>query len=568
MKKAFSYFAPYKKECVLAPLLKLLEALLELFIPILVADIIDRGVNGGDKTVILTDILIMVGLGILGLAFSICGQYFSAKAAVGFSSGIRSDLYKKLLKLPLTETDKLGSAKMITRMTSDVGKVQSGVNLALRLLLRSPFVVMGAFVASFIIDKKISIIFAVAILILAIIVAVIMKITMPMHSKSQKLLDDVGLTARENLTGVRVIRAFGGEDEEVERYEKENSALEKFQVKAGWISSLLNPMTFVVVNIAIVVLLYFGGVEVEVGILSQGAIIALYDYLSQILVELIKFANLVVSISKALASGKRITDILETEEEKLEPNKEDKNTSFIEYKGVCSSYGGGEVLTDINLKIERGQTVGVIGGTGSGKSTLINLLTGIYKPTKGVIYLDGKDVNSYTNEQLSQKVAVALQKPTLFKGTIKSNILLGKENATDKEILKAIEVAQAENVISVKEDGINSVVEQGGRNFSGGQRQRLSLARAIVKNSAVLVLDDSSSALDFVTDLNLRRALKNQEGDQTVIIISQRTASIKDADKIIVLDDGEIVGEGTHQYLYQNCEVYREIEDSQKGGEQ
>lgn len=566
MKKMFSYFSPYKKECVLAPLLKLLEALLELFIPILVADIIDRGVDGGNTSVIITDIIIMVVLGVAGLGFSILGQYFSATAAVGYSSEIRGALYKKLLSLPLSETDKLGVSKMITSMTSDISKVQSGVNLALRLLLRSPFVVMGAFIASLIINPKISLIFAITIIVLAVIVAIIMKVTMPMHLLSQRQLDEVGLTARENLTGVRVIRAFGGEQVEEQRYANQNKKLEKLQNLAGSVSALLNPLTFVVVNLAIVALLYFGGIKVETGILTQGIIIALYDYLSQILVELVKFANLVVTISKALASGKRIASVMSVEVEKIEEEESKEETAFIEFKNVCASYGGGEVLSNINLKIEKGQTVGIIGGTGSGKSTLVNILSGIYKPSNGTVYLDGKDINGYTNEDLSGKVAIALQKPTLFKGTVKSNILLGNENATDSEIERAIEIAQAKDVIAVKESGICSVVEQGGRNFSGGQKQRLSLARAIVKNSDVLILDDSSSALDYITDLNLRKAIKNNSSSQTVIIVSQRTASVKDADKIIVLDDGEVVGIGTHHTLYENCEVYREIEDSQGKG--
>ena len=566
MKKVLSRFSAYKKECVLAPLLKLFEALLELFIPILVADIIDRGVGQGNKSVIITDVLIMVGLGVLGLCFSLLGQFFSAKAAVGISTKIKGDLYNKLLRLPLSETDKIGSSKMVTLMTSDVGKVQSGVNLALRLLLRSPFVVLGAFISALIINPKIAIIFAVAILILSLIVVVIMKVTMPLHKRVQKKLDGLSLTARENLTGVRVIRAFGNEEKEVEKYEKENTVLEKIQIKVGWISSLLNPLTFVVVNLAIVFLLYYGGVKVELGILTQGAIIALYDYFSQILVELIKFANLVVSISKAIASGKRIDEIMQIEEVEKDVNDDKKDCPFIEFDSVSASYDGGEVLSNINLKITRGQTVGIIGGTGSGKSTLVNLLTGVYKPKSGTVYLDGKDVNGYDNELLSTKVAIAMQNPVLFKGTVKSNILLGNKSANDKEIEKALEIAQALDFVMQKDGGINAIVEQGGKNFSGGQRQRISLARAIVKKSDLLILDDSSSALDYATDLALRRAIRSLDVGQTVIIVSQRTASIKEADKIIVLDDGEIVGIGTHKTLYQTCEVYREIEDSQEGG--
>lgn len=567
MKKIFSYFSAYKKECVLAPLLKLAEALLELFIPLLVADIIDRGINGANKSVILIDVALMVALGVLGLAFSLAGQFFSAKAAVGYSSDLRGALYNKLVSLPLSKTDEVGTAKMITTMTSDVGKVQSGVNLALRLLLRSPFVVVGAFVAALLINVKIALIFASAIAILALIVVLIMAITMPKFSEAQKMLDGVSLTARENLTGARVVRAFGVEDTEIAGYKKRVETLEKFQNATGKISAALNPLTFCVVNLAIVALLYFGGVKVSLGILTQGAIIALYDYLSQILVELIKFANLVVSISKAIASGKRISQTLEIEVEENKVCQDKENNPFIEFKNVCATYGGGDVLTNVSFTIEKGQTVGIIGGTGSGKTTVVNLLAGLYTCRDGAIYIKGKDVNGLSQNERKSLVAIALQKPTLFKGTIKSNLLMGSLAASDEDMALAISTAQANDVLSAKDNGLNSVVEQGGKNFSGGQRQRLSLARAIVAKTEILILDDSSSALDYVTDLNLRRALKNQDNGQTSIIVSQRTASIKDADKIIVLDDGEIVGIGTHDELYNSCEIYREIEDSQsKGG--
>ena len=567
MKKIFSYFSAYKKECVLAPLLKLAEALLELFIPLLVADIIDRGINGANQNVIILDVALMVALGVLGLAFSLAGQFFSAKAAVGYSSDLRGALYNKLVSLPLSKTDEVGTAKMITTMTSDVGKVQSGVNLALRLLLRSPFVVVGAFVAALLINVKIALIFASAIAILALIVVLIMVITMPKFSKAQQMLDGVSLTARENLTGARVVRAFGVEDTEIAGYKKRVETLEKFQNATGKISAALNPLTFCVVNLAIVALLYFGGIKVSLGILTQGAIIALYDYLSQILVELIKFANLVVSISKAIASGKRISQTLEIEVEENKVCQDKENNPFIEFKNVCASYGGGDVLTNLSFTIDKGQTVGIIGGTGSGKTTVVNLLAGLYTCRDGAIYIKGKDVNGLSQNERKSLVAIALQKPTLFKGTIKSNLLMGSLAASEEDMALAISTAQANDVLSAKDNGLDSVVEQGGKNFSGGQRQRLSLARAIVAKTEILILDDSSSALDYVTDLNLRRALKNQGQNQTLIIVSQRTASIKDADKIIVLDDGEIVGIGTHDELYNSCEIYREIEDSQsKGG--
>ncbi|MBR2385401.1 MAG: ABC transporter ATP-binding protein [Clostridia bacterium] len=566
MKKVLSYFSAYKKECVLAPLLKLAEALLELFIPLLVADVIDRGINGGNERIIFIDIAIMVGLGMLGLAFSLAGQFFSAKAAVGYSTDLRGAIYKKLMGLPLSKTDEVGTSKMITTMTSDVGKVQSGVNLALRLLLRSPFVVVGAFISALFINAKIALIFLGAIIILALVVVIIMTITMPKFSKAQSMLDGVSLTARENLTGVRVVRAFGVEEKEIEVYKKRINSLEKFQNATGKISAVLNPLTFCVVNLAIVALLYFGGIKVNAGILTQGAIIALYDYLSQILVELIKFANLVVSISKAIASGKRISQTLEIDVQQQQVDGQTDKTSFIEFKNVSFSYGGSDVLTNINLSIQKGQTIGVIGGTGSGKTTLVNLIAGLYGAREGAIYIDGKDVKGLKSQEKSRLVAIALQKPALFKGSIKSNLLMGNSTASEEEMLSALRIAQAEDVLSVK-GGLNAEVEQGGRNFSGGQRQRLSLARAVVSKPEILILDDSSSALDYVTDLNLRRALRNQDFNQTIIIVSQRTASVKDADKIIVLDDGEIVGIGTHEELYENCEAYREIEDSQsKGG--
>ena len=564
MKKIFTYFSKYKKEGVLAPLLKLSEALLELFIPILVADIIDRGVGGGNRTVIITDVLIMVLLGALGLAFSITGQYFSAKAAVGYSTELKGALYKKILSLPLKESDKHGTSKLITVLTSDCIKVQSGVNLALRLLLRSPFVVIGAFIAALIIDSKIAIIFGGAILILAIIVVIVMAVTMPKFSRAQKMLDGVALLARENLTGARVIRAFSVEEEEIEKYKKLTRSLEKFQNFTGRISSLLNPLTFCIVNIAIVLLLYFGGIKVEHGILTQGAVVALYDYMSQILVELIKFANLVVSVSKAIASGKRISQILEIEDDQISVGEQRESSPFIELRNVSFAYDGGEVLTDINVTVEKGQTVGIIGGTGSGKTTLVNLIAGLYRAKSGTVYLGGKDVNEYGHDEMRGLVSIALQKPVLFKGTVKSNVQLGKTDATDDQILKALETAQAGDIIKNKENGIYSAVEQGGRNFSGGQKQRLSLARAIVADSEILILDDNSSALDNMTDLRLRRALKKEGEDRTLIIISQRTAPIKDADKIIVLEDGQIVGVGTHGELRESCEVYREIDDSQK----
>ena len=513
----FRHLKKYRAASILAPAFKLIEALFELFVPIFVADMVDRGVGNGDTSVIIRDTIIIIAFGLFGLIFSIIGQYFSAKAATGLSHDVRERTYKKMLSLPASEVDRIGVPAMITAMTSDINQMQSGVNLALRLLLRSPFVVFGALIAAMIIDVKISSVFAALIFALFAVVIIIMAVTMPKYSAAQKNLDGVSASARENLTGARVIRAFGAEDAEVKNYGNKTAGLEKSQNFAGTVSALLNPLTFAIVNLGIVALLYFGGVRVNSGALTQGKIIALYDYMSQILIELVKFANLVVTISRALACGKRIDGILSIENDESPIKDDDTSNSYIEFRDVSVSYnGGGDSLSHVDLKVGKGQTVGIIGATGSGKTTMMNLLTRIYAPTDGKVFFDGKN-------------------------------------------------AQAEDFVKSK-GGADAEIEQGGKNLSGGQRQRLSVARAIAAKPEVLILDDSSSALDYLTDLNMRRAISSLEPKPTVFIVSQRAAAVKNADIIVVLDDGKEVGVGNRDYLYENCSVYREIETSQEKG--
>ena len=569
MSKVITNIKKYKKECVFAPLCKLVEAFFELLVPLFVADIINNGVNGNDVSVIVKDASVMVALAVLGFGFSVLGQYFSAKAATGFSSEVRSELYKKLLTSPLAETDKMGVSTMVTRMTSDINQMQSGLNIALRLLLRSPFVVLGAFVCALLIDVEISLIFLATILVLSIVVVIIMKATMPKYVKAQKLLDDVALSARENLTGVRVIRAFGAENDEIAAYSGKNKVLEKFQNFAGSISALLNPLTFTVINLAIVALLWGGAIKVDGGALSQGMTVALYDYMSQILVELVKFANLVVSISRALASAKRVQVALDMPSETENGESGETSDSYIEFRNVGVRYTDGSVgVRNINFKVNKGETIGIIGGTGSGKSTVVNLLPRLYDCTEGTVFLNGKDVKSYSLGELRSKVGSALQRPAIFKGTIRSNVSpLG--DCDDAKLSAAIDCAQARDVVNAKENGYDSVLEQNGRNLSGGQKQRISVARAIAKRPEVLVLDDSSSALDYLTDLKLRRAIKALDYPVTTFIVSQRASSVMSADKIIVLDNGEIAGIGTAEELRKTCPIFREIEASQSaGGEQ
>ncbi len=562
----FRHLKKYRAASILAPAFKLIEALFELFVPIFVADMVDRGVGNGDTSVIIRDTIIIIAFGLFGLIFSIIGQYFSAKAATGLSHDVRERTYKKMLSLPASEVDRIGVPAMITAMTSDINQMQSGVNLALRLLLRSPFVVFGALIAAMIIDVKISSVFAALIFALFAVVIIIMAVTMPKYSAAQKNLDGVSASARENLTGARVIRAFGAEDAEVKNYGNKTAGLEKSQNFAGTVSALLNPLTFAIVNLGIVALLYFGGVRVNSGALTQGKIIALYDYMSQILIELVKFANLVVTISRALACGKRIDGILSIENDESPIKDDDTSDSYIEFRDVSVSYnGGGDSLSHVDLKVGKGQTVGIIGATGSGKTTMMNLLTRIYAPTDGKVFFDGKNVSTYTTDELRQRIKAVLQKTALFKGSVRDNIMIAADDASDKNLQNALKVAQAEDFVKSK-GGADAEIEQGGKNLSGGQRQRLSVARAIAAKPEVLILDDSSSALDYLTDLNMRRAISSLEPKPTVFIVSQRAAAVKNADIIVVLDDGKEVGVGNRDYLYENCSVYREIETSQEKG--
>ena len=562
----FRHLKKYRAASILAPAFKLIEALFELFVPIFVADMVDRGVGNGDTSVIIRDTIIIIAFGLFGLIFSIIGQYFSAKAATGLSHDVRERTYKKMLSLPASEVDRIGVPAMITAMTSDINQMQSGVNLALRLLLRSPFVVFGALIAAMIIDVKISSVFTALIFALFAVVIIIMAVTMPKYSAAQKNLDGVSASARENLTGARVIRAFGAEDAEVKNYGNKTAGLEKSQNFAGTVSALLNPLTFAIVNLGIVALLYFGGVRVNSGALTQGKIIALYDYMSQILIELVKFANLVVTISRALACGKRIDGILSIENDESPIKDDDTSDSYIEFRDVSVSYnGGGDSLSHVDLKVGKGQTVGIIGATGSGKTTMMNLLTRIYAPTDGKVFFDGKNVSTYTTDELRQRIKAVLQKTALFKGSVRDNIMIAADDASDENLQNALKVAQAEDFVKSK-GGADAEIEQGGKNLSGGQRQRLSVARAIAAKPEVLILDDSSSALDYLTNLNMRRAISSLEPKPTVFIVSQRAAAVKNADIIVVLDDGKEVGVGNRDYLYENCSVYREIETSQEKG--
>lgn len=563
----FRKLSRYKKESILAPAFKLIEALCELFIPLLVADIIDAGIGGANVGVVVRDVVIMVALGLAGLGFSIIGQYFSAKAATGLSHDVRAETYKKMLSLPAAEVDRIGVPAMITAMTSDINQMQSGVNLALRLLLRSPFVVFGAFAAAAIIDFKTSLIFLALIIVLFAVVIAIMAITMPKYTAAQKKLDETGAAARENLKGVRVVRAFGAEETEIKNYKKRTAALEKVQNAAGAISSLLNPLTFALVNLAVVALLYYGGVRVNSGALTQGKVVALYDYMSQILIELVKFANLVVTVSRALACGRRIDKILSVKQDESPITDDEKSEHYLEFKDVSVRYAdGGESLSGINFTLEKGQTLGVIGATGSGKTTLVNLLTRFYSPSSGKVFFDGKNVATYTTEELRGRVKPVLQKTALFGGSIKDNVLLTADDKSEQNLALALKTAQADDFVAQKDGGENAVLNQGGKNLSGGQRQRISVARAIAAKPELLILDDSSSALDYLTDLNLRRAIASLDPKPTVIIVSQRAAAVKNADKILVLDEGREVGSGTRDELVASCEVYREIETSQEKG--
>lgn len=569
MKQIIKLLGKYKKEAILGPLFKLLEATFELLVPLAVASLIDTGIGNNDKTHITKMFFILVLLALVGLASSVTAQYFAAKAAVGVGTGLRSALFKKIQSLSFSELDNLGASTMITRMTSDVNQVQNGVNLFLRLFLRSPFIVFGAMIMAFTIDVKSALVFVGAIPALAIVVFAIMLISIPLYKQVQNFLDKVTAKTRENLTGVRVIRAFCREEQEVSEFKGINEELTDAQKYVGKISALMNPVTYIIINIAIVILIYTGAIRVEQGLITQGAVVALYNYMSQILVELIKLANLIIVITKSVACANRTESILETEST-LQHLPQDKieTENYIDFVNVALTYknAGEESLSDITFGVKKGETIGIIGGTGSGKSSLVNLIPHFYDCTKGGVYVEGINVKSYNPEQLRDKIAIVLQKAVLFKGTIRENILWGNGNATDKDIENALNLAQATDVVASKANGLNEVIEQGGKNLSGGQRQRLTIARALVKKPEILILDDSASALDYATDAKLRQALKTLK-NTTVFIVSQRTSSIMHADKIIVLDDGKIAGIGTHTQLLKTCEEYQEIYNSQTDGQ-
>ncbi|MBP3476099.1 MAG: ABC transporter ATP-binding protein [Lachnospiraceae bacterium] len=589
MRKLLAYLKDYKKETVLAPLFKMLEATFELFVPLVMAAIIDQGIQGENVPYVLRMGLLLIALGIIGLVCSITAQYFAAKAAVGFSTKLKHELFAHIQSLSFTEIDTLGTSTMITRMTSDVNQVQNGVNMVLRLFLRSPFIVFGAMIMAFTIDVKAALTFVVTIPLLSIVVFGIMMITMPMYKKVQANLDKVLSSTRENLTGARVIRAFNKEKEEIEKFEEKNRTLADMQLFVGKISALTNPVTYIIINVATIVLLYTGAIRVNEGSITQGQVVALVNYMSQILIELVKLANLIITITKALACANRIENVLElhssmeweqevpagnsvkpksgvkAEEGSREQSKNGMQDYVVEFDHVHLTYkgAGAESLSDIDFKVKRGQTVGIIGGTGSGKSSLVNMIPRFYDASGGSVRIDGKDVRSYSMEELRQKVGVVLQKAVLFQGTIRDNLRWGKKDATEEELWQAVETAQAKEFIEQKTGKLDAQIAQAGRNLSGGQKQRLTIARALVGKPEILILDDSASALDYATDAALRKAIRNMDGDMTVFIVSQRASSIQYADQIIVLDDGEIAGLGTHEELLTDCKVYQEIYYSQ-----
>ena len=599
MWKLLKYMKAYKKEAVCAPLFKLLEALFELFVPLVMAKIIDIGIAQGDRPYIVRMCLLMAALGLIGLVCSITAQYFSAKAAVGFAARLRHELFAHIQSLSFSEMDVHGTSTLITRMTSDINQVQSGTNLFLRLFMRSPFIVFGAMIMAFTIDVKAALIFVVVIPILCVIVFGIMLASIPLYKKVQERLDNVTGMTRENLQGVRVIRAFRQEKKEIETFDAGNEALVKIQMFSGRISALMNPLTYIVINGGLVVLLYTGAVRVDGGIITQGAVVALVNYMSQILVELVKLANLIINVTKAIACGNRIQNVMELKpgivsgtagsveagaeraakpedgDGKMDIQKQKVSTGKsvsehaqmpkVEFSHVSFRYknAGADSLTDISFRVEKGQTIGIIGGTGSGKSSLVSLIPRFYDVREGCVKVDGTDVRDYDLQQLRGKVGIVLQKAVLFAGTIRENLLWGNENATEEELKEAIHAAQADEVVFDGKGGLDAVVEQEGRNFSGGQKQRLTIARALVRHPEILILDDSASALDFATDAKLRKAIRELSGEMTVFIVSQRASTIQYADQILVLDDGEIAGCGTHEELLEHCSVYQETYYSQ-----
>ena len=566
MKRIMRYMRGYEKQCILGPLFKLLEAALELLVPLVVASIVDQGIGLGNRSYIVQMCLVMIGLGLVGLACSVTAQFFAARAAVGFCTRLRHALLEHILGLSYTQIDTIGTSTLITRMTSDVNQVQSGVNLCLRLLLRSPFVVFGAMIMAFTIDAQAALVFVGVIPVLCVIVFGIMLITMPKYKQVQAGLDQVTSATRQNLTGVRVLRAFCKEDSEVETFCGKTQELTRRQLLAGRISALMNPVTYVVINFAIVILVQVGALKVDGGILTQGLVIALYNYMSQILVELIKMADLIINMTKAAACADRIGAVLEVENDQQDGTSQSRSLrGAVEFRNVCAQYAGaGEPsLTDISFRAEPGQTVGIIGGTGSGKTTLVNLIPRLYDAAQGQVLVDGRDVKEYKTEALRREIGVVPQKAVLFQGTIRENLLWGNPDATEEDLWQALKVAQAEEVVKGKTLRLEEPVEQGGMNFSGGQRQRLTIARALVRKPKILILDDSASALDYATDAKLRMAIRAMEQPPTTFIVSQRAASVRFADEILVLDDGCMVGLGTHDELLKSCPVYQEIYYSQ-----
>lgn len=573
MKRLMMYLKDYKKESILAPLFKLLEAFFELMVPLVMANIIDYGISNRNMGYIGKMGLLLLLLGVVGLASSITAQFFAAKAAVGFSTKLRQALFDHIEDLSFTDIDKAGTSTMITRMTSDVNQVQSGINMTLRLFLRSPIIVFGAMIMAFTIDVKCALIFVVAIPLLSVVVFGIILSTIPMYKKVQSKLDQVLGITRENLTGVRVIRAFHQEAKEADRFRENNEALSAMQIFVGKISACMNPVTYIIVNGAIIALIYTGAVQVNIGNLSQGEVVAIINYMNQILVELVKLANLIVTMTKALACADRVASVFDigadaayvgAQDQEL-ADKVDKKAPFLDFKHVSLTYqgAGAPTLQDMNFTVNRGDTVGIIGGTGSGKTSLVNLIPGFYPVTEGEILLEGRDIRTMSDEELRGRIGVVPQKAVLFKGTIRSNLQWGKPDATEEEMWKALELAQASEVVDGKPGKLDATVAQNGKNFSGGQRQRLTIARALVRNPEILILDDSASALDYATDAKLRAAIRTLEDKTTTFIVSQRASTIRHADKIIVLDDGEIAGMGTHDELLKDCTVYQEIYYSQ-----
>ena len=577
MKTLLAYLKGYKKESILAPLFKMLEASFELFVPLVMAAIIDVGIANKDKPYIVKMCFVLIALGIIGLVCSITAQYFAAKAATGVGTGIRHGLFEHIQKFTFTEMDQLGTSTLITRMTSDINQIQSGVNLVLRLFLRSPFIVFGAMIMAFTVDVKAALVFVVTIPLLSLIVFGIMLVTMPMYKKVQADLDQVLLATRENLTGARVIRAFNKEEDETKRFENANQILTDAQKYVGRISGMMNPLTYIIVNGAIIALIYVGAVRVDIGDLTQGQVVALINYMSQILVELVKLANLIISVTKAAACLNRVESVLAVkpdmnegdvrwESNSSEEGLELKNkVPVVEFSHVSLTYKGTSdtSLSDINFCAEKGQTIGIIGGTGSGKSSLVNLIPRFYDATEGTVKINGRDIKEYQTENLREHIGVVLQKAVLFKGSIADNLRWGKEDATDQEMYDALDISQAREFVDTKQGGLEFQIEQGGRNLSGGQKQRMTIARALVRKPEILILDDSASALDFATDAALRKSIKEMKNQPTVFIVSQRAASIQYADQIIVLDDGGMAGIGTHEELLKDCPIYQEIYYSQ-----